>query len=77
MSTASENQSVTHLHAVLAGFHQSLDEVILGLSQQLQYSLTAFGQGDCALPQVAQNTAKMFPTAVYEDPAWRKTTLAH
>lgn len=64
------------LQAALTEFHQALDEVILGFSQQLQDTLTALGQGNCALPQVAQDAAKVLPTAVNQDPAWTEQSRA-
>jgi len=59
----------TDLQTVLAQLHQVLQEVELGLSQQLQDRLVAFGQSSRALPQVAQDAAKVLPTAVNQDPA--------
>lgn len=61
---------ITDLKGVLTKFQQALDEVILCLCQQLLDSLATFGQGDCAVPQVAQDAPKVFPTAIDQDPTW-------
>lgn len=59
---------VTDLQRVLTELHQTLDEEIFRLSQQLHNSLATCGKVDCTITQVGQNAAKVFPTAVDQNP---------
>lgn len=61
------------LQGVLTELYQALDEVILGFSQKLLDSLAPFGQGEVAVPKVAQDASEVLPTAVDQDPAWTVT----
>lgn len=64
---------MSDLQVVLTEFYEALDEVILGFSQKLLDSLAPFGQGEVAVPKVAQDASEVLPTAVDQDPAWTFT----
>lgn len=64
---------MSDLQVGLTEFDEALDEVVLGFGQKLLDSLAPFGQGEVAIPKVAQNASKVLPAAVDQDPAWTFT----